>query len=444
MTQYRSLLLAAWIFAECHAQAPSWTQVQPTQSPSERTHHAMAYDSDRQVTVLFGGSDALAGAQADTWEYDGKTWTEIKPAVSPPRRTGHGMIYDSISKLTVLYGGSGLRDTWTWDGKVWTKIKIPAAQKPSARTSFAMAFDQDRGRIVLFGGKDIKTGIVNDTWEFDGTVWTNMTPSNSTSPPARRNHALVYDSHRKRTVLVGGIGLPRLPDTYEWDGVMWYAVWPGGMPSVRRIAGGATYDTARRCAVVFGGFDKQLLNETLEYDGRVWTRITSAQTPRARERHQMVYDSARGRVVMFGGSQNGGETWEYWGATCTMIPDVPSISIVTGGAQTLTIDAGPVHAHRPYWIFGSMTGISPGVVLNGIQIPLNLDIYTKIAMELVTANPPFKGFRSTLDASGRATAQFIVPANAVKASFPLYHSCILFDASGRFYCASNAVAVTLK
>ena len=443
-TKHLHLLFAAVVVAECHAQAPDWTQVQPGTSPFARSHHAMAYDSDRQVTVLFGGLDTLARAHGDTWEYDGQTWTELKPAVAPPPRTGHGMIYDPLSKLTVLYGGSGLRDTWTWNGSVWTKILIPAAQKPSARTSFAMAFDQSRGRIVLFGGKDIKAGIVNDTWEFDGSVWTDVTPPASASPSARSNHELVYDSYRKRTVLFGGVGLPRLSDTWEWDGSMWHAVWPSGMPSVRRIAGGMAYDSVRRCVVMFGGFDTRALDETWEYDGGSWTRISSSRSPAARDQHKMVYDSARGRVVMFGGRSGGGETWEYWGANCFMTADVTSVSFVSGGTQTLTLDAGPVHANRPYWIFGSITGRSPGIALNGIQIPLNFDIYTEVAMQNVMLNPPFRGFRSVLDASGRGTAQFIVPANLVKVTFTLHHAYVLFDATGAFYCASNPVSVTVR
>ena len=65
-------------------------------------------------------------------------------------------------------------------------------------------------------------------------------------------------------------------------------------------------------------------------------------------------------------------------------------------------------------------------------------------MQNVTANPPYKGFRSTLDAKGTATAQFILPANALSAGFSLYHSYIVFDASGRFHGASNPVTVRLQ
>ena len=40
-------------------------------SPGQRAHHAMAYDSDRGVTVLFGGEIGVTGSETyfnDTWQ----------------------------------------------------------------------------------------------------------------------------------------------------------------------------------------------------------------------------------------------------------------------------------------------------------------------------------------------------------------------------------------
>lgn len=63
-----------------------------------------------------------------------------------------------------------------------------------------MAYDSLRGRVVLFGGA-ITNGALGDTWEWDGTDWTQM----ATSGPSRRyGHALAYDSRRQRVVLFGG------------------------------------------------------------------------------------------------------------------------------------------------------------------------------------------------------------------------------------------------
>ena len=54
-----------------------------------------------------------------------------------------------------------------------------------------------------------------------------------------------------------------------------------------------------------------------------WTQVTTANSPDARRDHQMVYDSVRGKVVMFGGVINASstldDTWEYDGVDWTQV-----------------------------------------------------------------------------------------------------------------------------
>src|SRR5262245_66106604 len=53
-----------------------WTQV-PVTGPSARAP-AMAYDSQRGRTVLFGGLTLFrAPPLGDTWEWDGSTWVQL-------------------------------------------------------------------------------------------------------------------------------------------------------------------------------------------------------------------------------------------------------------------------------------------------------------------------------------------------------------------------------
>ncbi|MEE2886618.1 MAG: kelch repeat-containing protein, partial [Planctomycetota bacterium] len=361
------LFLSCLAIADCPAQSPDWTLIQPATSPSARGSHAMAYDADRKVTVLFGGSDTLNQLRNDTWEYDGKTWQEIKPALSPSARAGHMMVYDSTRKLTVLYGPG--RDTWTWDGAVWTKIRIPAAQKPSLRNGAGMAFDENRGRIVLFGGYDNLKGLVSDTWEFNGAVWGLMS-SVTNAPPARKNHAMAYDSIRKQIVLFGGSDNQTgyLNDTWEWNGILWRPVTPAttSPPARQSSSGGMVYDKSRRRTLLYGGWNGGRVVDTWEYDGNDWSQIMTATTPPARNSHALVHDADRGRTILFGGQGALTDLWEYAGSSCYMTADVATIPIATGGAQTLTLDTGPVHANKPYWIFGSITGTTPGISVNGI------------------------------------------------------------------------------
>jgi hypothetical protein len=81
----------------------------------------MAYDSDRGVTVLFGGSlftPADFFPLDETWEFDGTQWRRIIiDGTSPSKRTGGAMCYDTVRQEMVLFGGFNsrrLKDTWVY------------------------------------------------------------------------------------------------------------------------------------------------------------------------------------------------------------------------------------------------------------------------------------------------------------------------------------------
>ena len=123
--------------------------------------------------------------------------------------------------------------------------------------------------------------------------------------------------------------------------------------------------------------------------------------------------------------------------------DVHEIAINAGGTQNLTVNAGNAHANRPYWIFGSVTGTTPGITLLGVDIPLNPDPYTDFTIGSAVA-PMFVRFQGTLDSKGEATASFKVPSGLpTLPGFTLYHAYLVVDNSG-IYMASNAVPLVLK
>ncbi len=55
-----------------------------------------------------------------TWEWDGLTWIETTPAASPPKGSHMAMAHDSKRSRTVMFGGcdsSGpWADTWVYVG----------------------------------------------------------------------------------------------------------------------------------------------------------------------------------------------------------------------------------------------------------------------------------------------------------------------------------------
>lgn len=291
-----------------------WEQKFPAFSPSPRYDHAIAYDSDRGVTVLFGGSDnPSTGVTGDTWEWDGEAWTR-RATDGPSRRYIHAMAYDNRRGVTVLFGGRSHGgengETWEWDGTIW---KLRSVTGPSPRHDHALTYDSARGVTVLFGGRNDE-GYNGETWEWDGATWTQRCLDcvlGVTSPMRREGHALVYDSHRGVTLLFGGYPGGYNGETWEWDGVAWRQRVSSG-PSQRTVHAMA-YDSARGVAVLFGGRDAVNDNgETWEWDGAVW-RQRIAAGPSPRWGHALAFDSRSSVVLLFGGYGGAydGKTWEY-------------------------------------------------------------------------------------------------------------------------------------
>ena len=325
------------------AQQTQWVNATPSVSPSARHFSAMAYDWIRQRVVLFGGRAVFASIQ-DTWEWDGKNWTQVNPTVSPSTRDGHSLVYDFRRQRAVLFGGSGvvglLRDTWEWNGKNWTQRKPTAS--PGIRVWHAMAYDLARGRSVVFSGGNVRGG--NDTWEWDGKNWAQALPNNS--PSWRWSSAMAYDLIRQQTVIFGGVLIspPLIPsnDTWKWDGKLWTREFPSLSPPARSEHAMA-YDTLQQRIVLFGGKDSlgKPLNDTFEWDGKTWARVKLANSPSKRMGHVMAYDVAREQVVLFGGRDSNGMLGDTWLYSLKKIPGKYT-SFGTGcGSPAVTLSAAP-------------------------------------------------------------------------------------------------------
>jgi hypothetical protein len=188
----------------------------PAMSPPTRRGHAMVYDKERGVVVLFGGwGQAGGGYMNDTWEWNGANWAQRTPTTIPSSRSGHALAYDNLHNRVVLFGGRNptpLNDTWEWNGADW--VRQNPISLPPARYRHAMAYDDTRERVVVFGGNDGSNDL-NDTWEWNGADWTQAVPA--TSPPERTYHAVAYDSIRRCLVLFGGSDDDQqFDDTWEY------------------------------------------------------------------------------------------------------------------------------------------------------------------------------------------------------------------------------------
>src|SRR5690606_32090655 len=89
--------------------------------------------------------------------------------------------------------------------------------------------------------------------------------------------------------------------------------------------------------------------------GTGWREINTPARPGARERHSLTYDSARGVVVLFGGSSRN-DTWEYYDYT----------------GPTEVVSSADILDSRPSYIY-FVSHTPEGVPDDSIQYQMSLD-----------------------------------------------------------------------
>ena len=201
----------------------SWTQTPTSGGPAAVSVHAAAYDLMRLRLVVFGGFNGIYQPLAETWEFDGRDWHAIATATAPPPRASHAMAYDyargkvvMFAGTTSIFGTGPMQDTWEYDGSTWTQCT--PQHSPSPRYDHAMSFDLATGQVVMFGGRSGLSWTIGDTWLWNGVDWVQAA---TTGPTPRHSHAMCYDMIRMRTVLFGGSAIIQERDTWEWDGTSW-------------------------------------------------------------------------------------------------------------------------------------------------------------------------------------------------------------------------------
>jgi hypothetical protein len=188
-----------------------------------RSAAAGTQDVPRGRFVMHGGSPAPGQTLGDTLEFDRNTWRRVATN-GPPARLSGAMAFDSARALSVLFGGAALNpvraldDLWEWDGVRWRQPET-SSERPGGRSAPGMAYDAERRETVLFGGNDVTGQPLADTWLWNGSSWRRAEVE---GPPARDEAYMAFDAARGVVVLFGGdSGAGLLGDTWEWDGSRW-------------------------------------------------------------------------------------------------------------------------------------------------------------------------------------------------------------------------------
>jgi len=305
-----------------------WSLQPTTTAPTSRTDAAMAYDLGQGKTVLFGGAGVTPFAlRNDTWTHNGTDWTLATPSTSPTGRFGASMVFDPTRNVSVLFGGIaslisiGLpsNQTWEWNGTDWTQATPTTS--PAGRAHYGLAYDLARQKVVMFGGST-NPGLLmtsNQTWEYDGLTWVQVAMTSAQNPGPRQYPGMTYHAGLNRTVLFGGIN-PQTggnSDTWMYNGSNWTIAPVLSAPPGPRNAPKMVYDHSRGVCLLQGGAvptTGAAIDETWEFDGAQWRQVT-APMPTSRSRFAMAYDTTAQRVVLFGGVGPANlaltDTWTY-------------------------------------------------------------------------------------------------------------------------------------
>lgn len=309
----RALLLAAFAAAQLPtfaiAQSTVWVPLLPlTQAPQPtvRRSPAMSYDSVRDRIVMVAGRINNMGSNVypqETWEFDGFSWL-LRGQIGPIAWGGYSdttnvaACYDSQRQVTVAIESlpQGPTNFYEWNGQNWSlALSVPASTLPW-RFDFKVAYDAARGAVVLFGGYD-SANFYGDTWEWNGT---NLQLRSTTGPAPRWGHAMAWDQARGRVVLHGGLGSQVYGDMWDWNGAVWQPTPNGAGPGLRKFHS-LVYDRSRSRLVLIGDGSTQFSDDTWEWQpSSGWQMMPPTQL--ARSNMAAVYDDARSRVVMYGGS----------------------------------------------------------------------------------------------------------------------------------------------
>jgi N-acetylneuraminic acid mutarotase len=303
----------------------------------------MAIDG-QTVTLTMTVKDARGNAGSDQRQvvaHDAAGGVGGTGPAQPAPRNDFAAAIDAQSEKLVLFGGDvGTpvqcnpqpafdAETWIFDlkSKVWQRV--PGAG-PSARSRHSGLIDEKRHRFIVFGGRyrDTSSGsttytVYNEVWAFDlsTSTWTQLMPT-GTPPPGLANTLAVYDAAGDRMIVYGGnsstSGLAFQPHSETWALSLADNKWSRlgsnapRVPPYREYQTGAI-DAAGGRLLVFAGagndaFGGSFYNDLWSFDltAEVWTQLQPAgTTPQGRIRSKAALDAANGRLLIFGGHDDG-------------------------------------------------------------------------------------------------------------------------------------------
>ncbi|MCB9609223.1 MAG: hypothetical protein H6716_21700 [Polyangiaceae bacterium] len=292
-----------------------------------------------------------------------RRWVQRQPAHSPPPRTAAAFAYDPTRGVSVLYGGWGcsapgscgiLSDTWEWNGSDWTE-RTPTA--PAGRVYADAAYDPALGGVNVIGGSYTNTPS-NASHYWDGTSWI---PSDTSLPGfSLAARGLTYENGASpRMLSFGGDDVTSSVRDFTGQrtpGNNWIYPNLSLKPAARRD-GQLIWDPAADKSYLFGGRpcrmteSCQALGDYWEIAGTTWTDLGSGMRPSPRFGHRFLYDASRSVGLLFAGRDAASANAELWQVE---FPDTWTQLALSGGPEA-----------RSYFGFSYDSGRDVAVLFGG-------------------------------------------------------------------------------
>lgn len=425
--------------------AQQWTKVAVQGDlPPARFGHTMIFDPVRRRVVVFGGQ---AGTfYNDVWAFDiaGGSWKQLNvPFSGPATRYGHSGIYDSKRDRMVISHGfthSGrFDDTWAFDFATNAWSDISPAARPLRRCLHHAAYDPAHDQMYLYGGCSSGYGPCpdGDLWSLDFSKgqWTERTPISSPAP--REHYGMAFDEARGKLVLFGGDGASLFADLWEFDPNtgLWLAVGHQGNTPSARNRHEATWAADLGAVLFFGGATNNGLSNEL------WSLGAGAAVVRPVIRQNGVLNSftnsggpvAPGELVSIYGTALGpltGNAFAFDAKTGRLPVTGQGVTVTFNGiaAPLLFVRGDQVNVQVPYELQGGISAAvkvsvngqdsdTLNVSLNPVALGLYPGVFNQDGTVNAATNPAAGGSIVVLYATGQGVTSPVSFSGTVAAGF---------------------------
>lgn len=416
--------------------ATVFTTLCNTSLHAQFVHQAVnSFAGGSSVSLVAAGNGEVIGTNGpQTWRWDSLdpfgAWVATTAAPVPFNATSARSTTRGAGTATI-WDGSQL---FEWSGSQWVNVSW-SGSPPSANVSFSIA-GMPNGDILLFGGWNGAPS--NETWLLDATNnWTQLFPS--ASPPGRTAPALAYDSTRGTVVMFGGGGsAAALGDTWEFDGSTWTQTSTGG-PSAR-TAGALCYRQSTETMTLVGGLSGFPLTDAWNYVSGTWLPVTSTHTGDLSYCFSAALHPVTDEIIATGQSSSpvtvtvrlSGHVSVLSGCTCAG-QSGPFTATGVGSTtigMTFTLNLTNFEVGNPLWAIWDTAPIATPVQFPGLPLGCMANIASAPGSALVSASP---------QAMSAQNYFLAIPNNTALIGLRIVYQGLQLNLSSFLGCTSSAV-----